>query len=146
MFQCVMLCFSKQKTAYEMRISDWSSDVCSSDLRDPDGNELQAVAYLEGRKAGPGGDIVSHITLGSDDLGRSGAFYEGLLAPLGLVRLPTEESENVDHAFGHAGCSLPVVFPQKTFDGRPAAPGHGTYPVLREIGRPPCRDRLCQYV
>src|SRR3546814_7369833 len=28
---CVFL-FFKQKTAYEMRISDWSSDVCSSDL------------------------------------------------------------------------------------------------------------------
>src|SRR3546814_3145404 len=28
----------KQKTAYEMRISDWSSDVCSSDLADP-GND-----------------------------------------------------------------------------------------------------------
>src|SRR3546814_1801927 len=27
--------FFKQKTAYEMRISDWSSDVCSSDLRPP---------------------------------------------------------------------------------------------------------------
>src|SRR3546814_4156236 len=27
-----MLVFFKQKTAYEMRISDWSSDVCSSDL------------------------------------------------------------------------------------------------------------------
>src|SRR3546814_9199472 len=26
--------FVKQKTAYEMRISDWSSDVCSSDLGD----------------------------------------------------------------------------------------------------------------
>src|SRR3546814_10267118 len=26
------LCFFKQKTAYEVRISDWSSDVCSSDL------------------------------------------------------------------------------------------------------------------
>src|SRR3546814_2485688 len=26
--------FCKQKTAYEMRISDWSSDVCSSDLND----------------------------------------------------------------------------------------------------------------
>src|SRR3546814_9656797 len=25
-------CFFKQKTAYEMRISDWSSDVCASDL------------------------------------------------------------------------------------------------------------------
>src|SRR3546814_7518292 len=30
---CVFLFFFKQKTAYEMRISDWSSDVCSSDLR-----------------------------------------------------------------------------------------------------------------
>src|SRR3546814_14340792 len=30
--------FFKQKTAYEMRISDWSSDVCSSDLREPRGN------------------------------------------------------------------------------------------------------------
>src|SRR3546814_9023254 len=29
---CVVLCLFKQKTAYEMRISDWSSDVCSSDL------------------------------------------------------------------------------------------------------------------
>src|SRR3546814_5507473 len=27
-----MVFFVKQKTAYEMRISDWSSDVCSSDL------------------------------------------------------------------------------------------------------------------
>src|SRR3546814_7710279 len=47
-FYCVVMCdmlfvmcdllvllwffFFKQKTAYEMRISDWSSDVCSSDL------------------------------------------------------------------------------------------------------------------
>src|SRR3546814_2308048 len=28
----VLVFFFKQKTAYEMRISDWSSDVCSSDL------------------------------------------------------------------------------------------------------------------
>src|SRR3546814_16388485 len=31
----VLFFFFKQKTAYEMRISDWSSDVCSSDLLDP---------------------------------------------------------------------------------------------------------------
>src|SRR3546814_9640891 len=31
----VCCCFFKQKTAYEMRISDWSSDVCSSDLQQP---------------------------------------------------------------------------------------------------------------
>src|SRR3546814_4295599 len=30
----VFIFFFKQKTAYEMRISDWSSDVCSSDLAD----------------------------------------------------------------------------------------------------------------
>src|SRR3546814_5237971 len=42
--------FFKQKTAYEMRISDWSSDVCSSDLADTkdtivweDGNEYPLV-------------------------------------------------------------------------------------------------------
>src|SRR3546814_2988913 len=29
----MMFFFFKQKTAYEMRISDWSSDVCSSDLQ-----------------------------------------------------------------------------------------------------------------
>src|SRR3546814_3109511 len=29
------LFFVKQKTAYDMRISDWSSDVCSSDLTQP---------------------------------------------------------------------------------------------------------------
>src|SRR3546814_2744853 len=31
-FYCSVVFFFKQKTAYEMRISDWSSDVCSSDL------------------------------------------------------------------------------------------------------------------
>src|SRR3546814_2176835 len=32
MLCCLLFFFFKQKTAYEMRISDWSSDVCSSDL------------------------------------------------------------------------------------------------------------------
>src|SRR3546814_2841329 len=34
MWVYVFFFFFKQKTAYEMRISDWSSDVCSSDLAD----------------------------------------------------------------------------------------------------------------
>src|SRR3546814_3198883 len=52
-------CFFKQKTAYEMRISDWSSDVCSSDLsghtadknppvlhhRDRFGRDVQHIEY-----------------------------------------------------------------------------------------------------
>src|SRR3546814_4763954 len=38
---CVLFFFFfKQKTAYEMRISDWSSDVCSSDLVDIDAVDL----------------------------------------------------------------------------------------------------------
>src|SRR3546814_3042356 len=38
----VFLFFFKQKTAYEMRISDWSSDVCSSDL--PASSPMPAIA------------------------------------------------------------------------------------------------------
>src|SRR3546814_17317096 len=38
--------FFKQKTAYEMRISDWSSDVCSSDLRH---HRRHSVPVPEGR-------------------------------------------------------------------------------------------------
>src|SRR3546814_19096172 len=43
----VILCeffFFKQKTAYEMRISDWSSDVCSSDLADGHAVPIVTVA------------------------------------------------------------------------------------------------------
>src|SRR3546814_4071702 len=46
--------FFKKKTAYEMRISDWSSDVCSSDLRDL-GDRLQYV-----RIGAAAADIAAH--------------------------------------------------------------------------------------
>src|SRR3546814_2302285 len=46
-FEYVFFLF-KQKTAYELRISDWSSDVCSSDLLVPPA-DLSAVAALRGR-------------------------------------------------------------------------------------------------
>src|SRR3546814_11135116 len=43
LFSCIFFFFFfKQKTAYEMRISDWSSDVCSSDL-------VQTEPYLKAR-------------------------------------------------------------------------------------------------
>src|SRR3546814_20129361 len=69
--------FFKQKTAYEMRISDWSSDVCSSDLirgsqlarregrtdfpvlRDPYGQHHSVIA--ESRKPEWGLDIMGAI-------------------------------------------------------------------------------------
>src|SRR3546814_17471823 len=49
-FRVVWFFFFKQKTAYEMRISDWSSDVCSSDLaeaRDA-GNIARAIYDIRG--------------------------------------------------------------------------------------------------
>src|SRR3546814_1368448 len=55
----VLCCFFffKQKTAYEMRISDWSSDVCSSDLlaRDVSGRERvveEASVPVDAREPG----------------------------------------------------------------------------------------------
>src|SRR3546814_1592265 len=39
--------FFKQKTAYEMRISDWSSDVCSSDLIDRQVDEIWDLGVRE---------------------------------------------------------------------------------------------------
>src|SRR3546814_16727897 len=38
--------FCKQKTAYEMRISDWSSDVCSSDLIDTDDRQTSILPVV----------------------------------------------------------------------------------------------------
>src|SRR3546814_4821872 len=39
-----MILFFKRKTAYEVRISDWSSNVCSSDLRSQFPDEIEATA------------------------------------------------------------------------------------------------------
>src|SRR3546814_5537806 len=55
--------FFKQKTAYEMRISDWSSDVCSSDLG-------KNVLLLK-----PGKHVGGMVSggLGATDVGNAGA-------------------------------------------------------------------------
>src|SRR3546814_9435671 len=77
--------FFKQKTAYEMRISDWSSDVCSSDLVDRRGQRaarLTAAARLHGV---PEEGVVPH--LGSLIEERAGTrlddLLEGLVGMLG---------------------------------------------------------------
>src|SRR3546814_6745469 len=71
--------FFKQKTAYEMRISDWSSDVCSSDLRDwglglPrwDGAALKDGGLLLWGEQGVG-DQILYGTMLRDAAARSGA-------------------------------------------------------------------------
>src|SRR3546814_10411312 len=50
----VVVVFFKQKTAYEMRISDWSSDVCSSDLEhlSPYNATVKAMGQITGAIVG----------------------------------------------------------------------------------------------
>src|SRR3546814_11544442 len=47
-YMILCLFFFKQKTAYEMRISDWSSDVCSSDLHGARGGDRRSCARVRG--------------------------------------------------------------------------------------------------
>src|SRR3546814_14027169 len=61
------LFFFKQKTAYEMRMSDWSSDVCSSDLRLAERGDAQRLERIEiggavyiGQQPGLPGRIIAH--------------------------------------------------------------------------------------
>src|SRR3546814_6368060 len=65
----LLLFFFKQKTAYEMRISDWSSDVCSSDLQrcaarvvGHDARSACRVVGIGGGRAGPlGGPVLQAL-------------------------------------------------------------------------------------
>lgn len=69
--------------------------------------------------------MFSHVTLGTRDIARAIAFYDQVLAPLGLAR---QES---DLAKGYAGyAAAPEATPQfwvlRPIDGRPASAGNGT--------------------
>src|SRR3546814_2098969 len=65
--------FFKQKTAYELRISDWSSDVCSSDL-----GRVEHVAVMDldveilecGRAAAPTQQYADFASLRNEQAGR----------------------------------------------------------------------------
>src|SRR3546814_5458912 len=75
--------FFKQKTAYEMRISDWSSDVCSSDLCEGDMEAaiVEGLAGVEVDRTGQaaldqvGGRILVDLDrsqqFGGDEIGRA---------------------------------------------------------------------------
>src|SRR3546814_2562372 len=117
-----MLCiffFFKQKTAYEMRISDWSSDVCSSDLR----------LFLEGMEAadaqGPG---IDRPGAPGPQLDRRIDRRRGVLVdPLAL-----QAGQEVGPAPGDDGVDLVGdVFLDAD---------------VEEIGRASCRESGCKYV
>src|SRR3546814_10462222 len=64
----VFLCaffFFKQKTAYEMRISDWSSDVCSSDLLRWGGDDSSQPPQRPRRRPNRPPDLAGSAGVGS---------------------------------------------------------------------------------
>src|SRR3546814_3516429 len=84
----VLFFFFKQKTAYEMRISDWSSDVCSSDL----------LGIVEGRA------IVGRHAHAARRLGdRDAAVREVAVLEQRAQRLPRRATEILEADHLHRG-------------------------------------------
>src|SRR3546814_6482619 len=75
----VVFFFFKQKTSYEMRISDWSSDVCSSDLAEASRYAIRATNNGISAFIGPRGELLQivpqfrYATLTMDVMPRQGA-------------------------------------------------------------------------
>src|SRR3546814_19797332 len=92
----VTLFFFKQKTAYEMRISDWSSDVCSSDLTWPVrtalGSPVDGVTVVLGSHADEVDAALTPFQTPRLKLVRCARWSDGLPAPLtcGLAALPRD--------------------------------------------------------
>src|SRR3546814_20234171 len=122
----------KRKTAYEMRISDWSSDVCSSDLQE----EQVADALAQGARLLCGG--------GRHSLGP--LFYE----PTVLAGVPDKAKIMCEETFGPVAALTP--FDDQAAVVRPAhATDYGLVPTLNprapattHTRRAPCRDRVCE--
>src|SRR3546814_5503591 len=84
-----MFFFFKQKTAYGVRISDWSSDVCSSDLVH---HEAAPVGAADARESGLQGDCLHLVhgafvqdAVGVAELAAAGGFDQGTGCRLGVV-------------------------------------------------------------
>src|SRR3546814_14000140 len=122
---CIYFFFFKQKTAYEMRISDWSSDVCSSDLQIR--AAIQAgYALIPGnaKRAGPGTSL--DVVLGGIDDGWS---YDAM----DTMELRIPGAPRADE----------IVLAVAYATGRPNARIHGASvdPVKHQIGRASGRER-----
>src|SRR3546814_13959629 len=95
-----MVFFFKQKTAYEMRISDWSSDVCSSDLAVEGLDRLAArrAQHRVAAVAGGGGTAVEG-GLGEDDGQGAAGVAKGAVDVLALLRRQPHQAERRPRAF-----------------------------------------------
>src|SRR3546814_3267733 len=92
--------FFKQKTAYEMRISDWSSDVCSSDLL------LEVARQAVDEQAFPrvGGAHMRRQRLRPVEPQRLAQMGEGARHRDLVVAAPLGEVDDADRQIGRASC------------------------------------------
>src|SRR3546814_8378867 len=98
--------FFKQKTAYEMRISDWSSDVCSSDL------QKRYEAAPEGHEAKDGDQVVMDFVGKVDGEAFEGGTGEGMAVVIGSGNLiPGFEDQLVGVKAGKEK-TIEVTFPE----------------------------------
>src|SRR3546814_6428376 len=88
-----MFFFFKQKTAYEMRISDWSSDVCSSDLCAgvPHADALDGAGHAMLQAHVDGGGVGGRHAVGHAQLGAA----DGDVLELAAVGLPVDDQGDV---------------------------------------------------
>lgn len=70
--------------------------------------------------------MYSHTTIGSNDLARAKAFYDAVLAPLGLA---VRYSDPMLLGYGEPG-GRPQFIVARPFDGREATPGNGAMVAL----------------
>src|SRR3546814_1872575 len=118
---CVFFFFFKQKTAYEMRISDWSSDVCSSDLTSnaalaqalevaDAGGPLTPVLAAAERKRAEYEDFTQQRRLAAEQLDQIAA--EASALDRRHQRLDDEDASNVTswrEVMDEAGLQLDIV-------------------------------------
>lgn len=71
--------------------------------------------------------MILYITLGTNDLPRALRFYDAALAPLGITRRVTLETEAGYATADDSRCRLWITVP---FDGNPATIGNGSMPAL----------------
>lgn len=79
--------------------------------------------------------VFTYVCLGTRDVRRAAAFYDAVLAPLGLTRCATP-GEEVDGWVGwgtyrDGGAVEVALWLCTPYDGRPATPGNGTMVALR---------------
>src|SRR3546814_16965061 len=87
-----MVVFFKQKTAYEMRISDWSSDVCSSDLHLQQ-NILPHALGEVGADGADGGQVARQLGIAQHMVDAGAHGDDGLEVRKGLEAARRRRSE-----------------------------------------------------